>query len=230
MSAQKILCVEDDPVSQELLKSALFEYVVVIARTLQEAREFLQCERFDGILLDIQLPDGDGLLFYLDVVREFNLRSVPCIVLTGYADIKNKVAAFSFGVDDFLQKPFDFVELKARLNSKLKKAHAKQISDQSQRKGDVSIDWQKQKAFHFHDGGAVDLQLTLIELKILKFFFTNFEQVLSRNQILDSVWGNTYICDRTVDAHVARLRKKLVKTHLNIQTIKNSGYLASLTA
>jgi DNA-binding response OmpR family regulator len=220
----KVLCIEDDPTIQTLVTQSLRDFNIIQALTLKNAEVLLERNSFDAILLDIELPDGDGLKYYTKLSQDLKYRKIPTLILTGHNDISNKLMAFSVGVDDFISKPFDPLELSARLSSKIKKAQS-EIEEKKLRKiGDLEIDFDRQKVFHIKDGKEIDLQLTSIEIKILSLLTRRVEQVFSREQILNNVWGDTNITDRTVDSHIAHLRNKIVGSNVKIDTAKNFGY------
>ena len=220
----RILSIEDDPTIQALIEQSLRDYYVVSVQTLKAAELELAKYHFEAILFDIELPDGDGLRFYTKLSQDPKFKKTPTLFLTGHGDISNKLIAFSVGADDFLTKPFDPLELNARVTSKIKKM-ASEIEEKKVRKlGDLEIDFDRQKVFHIKNGKEKDLSLTGIELKILACLSKRLEQVYSRNQILDEVWGGTSITDRTVDSHVAHLRSKIEATTVVVDTVKSFGY------
>lgn len=223
-----ILCLEDDPTIQILITESLRDYNVVLCNTISEAQTHVLRGSWSAILIDIQLPDGDGLRFLTDLQKNEKLNKIPHLVLSSYSDISNKVAAFSLGADDFITKPFDPIELQIRVSSKVRRWKNENEDSQTRQLENLLIDFYRQKAFSLNKGVEVDLNLTSIELKILSLLTRRMEQVYSREQILDQVWGNTFISDRTVDSHIAHLRQKIQKTSITIETAKNFGYRAIL--
>lgn len=225
---QRILCIEDDPTMHALVEVALPEFEVIPALTLKAGEALLNVESFAALIIDIHLPDGDGLRFLTRISQQEKWKRIPILILTGHDEISNKVMAFSFGAEDFLSKPFDPIELNARLTAKVRK-FSKEIEDaQSRRVGDIVIDFSKQKAFRVLGLKEKEIGLTSIELKLLSLFTKRLEQVYSREQIMNQVWGETFITDRTVDSHIAHLRQKLSESSVEIETAKNFGYRAVL--
>lgn len=220
----KILSIEDDITIQALIEASLSEYQLVKVANLQEAQKELEQNHFDALLLDIELPDGDGLKFYTKLAQEIKYKKIPTLFLTAHDDISNKLIAFSIGAEDFITKPFNPLELNARITSKLKKAQNQVESFKTRHIGDLEIDFDRQRAFRNINGKQKDLLLTAIEFKILTLLSKRLEQVYSRDQILTAVWGQTSITDRTVDSHVAHLRNKLTGATVLIDTVKNFGY------
>lgn len=226
MDTVSVLCIDDDPVIQTLVKEVLNPWKVNSCLDLESVRLFFQkSQKIDALILDINLPDGDGLRFLNQQFLKLKEDQTVVFMISGHNDISKKMMAFEFGADDFLTKPFDPLELKIRLKSKIKKLNDKR---RSKKIGDVIIDSQQFKAIRSKDGQSqIDLQLTTIEMKILILLTDNIGHVFTRNQIMDKVWGNVAITDRTVDSHVAHLRKKLSTTELKINTTQNLGYSAT---
>lgn len=224
----RILSIDDDPTVQTLLKESLREHFVISAYNLKEALMELPKTSFDAIILDIELPDGDGLRFYTEISQNEKYSQIPTLFLSGHNEISNKLMAFTLGADDFLSKPFDPLELNARIISKIKK-HIQIVEDKKiQKIGDIEIDFDRQKAFQNKNGKQFDLSLTTIELKILACLSRRLEQVYTREQIISLAWGETHISDRTVDSHIAHLRTKVKNSEVQIDTVKSFGYRAIL--
>ncbi len=220
----KILSVEDDLTIQALIEQSLTDYNVVSAGSLKDADHELSKNIFDAILLDIELPDGDGLKYYTKISNDPKFKKIPTLFLSARNEISNKLMAFSLGADDFISKPFDPLELRARISSKIKKMHSDVEEKKTKKVGDLEIDFDRQKVFQIKNGKETDLSLTAIEIKILTMLSKRNEQVFSREQILSSVWGDTHITDRTVDSHIAHLRTKIADSTVIVDTVKNFGY------
>jgi DNA-binding response OmpR family regulator len=224
----KILCIEDDLTIQTLVAASLKEFEVICVSLLSEADAILKTISFAAILIDIQLPDGDGLRFLTKISQNENYNKIPTMILSGHTEITNKVTAFTFGADDFIEKPFDPLELNARITAKIRKFQTGLEKFKNRTVGDILIDSDRQKVFKLDKGREKDLNLTSIELKILSLLTKRLEQVYSREQIMTQVWGETFITDRTVDSHIAHLRQKIDTTKIQIDTAKNFGYRAIL--
>lgn len=222
----KILCIEDDLTTQTLLVASLKEYDVVCVSTIKQAEEALVKCNFHALLLDIQLPDGDGLRFLTQLKHNEKYIKIPIMILSGHAEISNKVMAFTFGAEDFITKPFDPVELNARVSAKIRRRQLEIDKAKIRKIENLMIDFDRQKVFYINNSTEQDLGLTSIEIKIISFLTKRLEQVYSREQIMDNVWGETFITDRTIDSHVAHLRQKIEKTQVQIDTVKNFGYRA----
>lgn len=223
---KSILCIEDDLVIQTLVVESLREYSVKVVDSVKEANEILESENFDAILLDIQLKDEDGLRILEKVSKkEGFFKNTVLFIMSSHKDIAKKMMAFSLGADDFISKPFDPLELEIRLNARLKKISAP-LDFRSM--ADLVLDFQKQKVFLVDGNTRTDLNLTAIELKIFSYLTSQLDRVFSRQQIMEEVWGHLSITERTVDSHIAHLRKKIDDSKLSIITSNNFGYFASI--
>ncbi len=223
-----ILCIEDDDAIQTLVEVSLTEYLVHKAKSLKEAEKELNQYSFSALIMDIELPDGDGLRFLSQIMQQEKYKKIPVLVLSHHVEISNKVMAFSVGAEDFIGKPFDPIELNVRLTAKIKRRDAEQDEQKVRKIADVLLDFDRQKSFQVVGFKEVDLNLTSIELKIFSTLTKRLEQVYSRDQLMNLVWGETFISDRTVDSHIAHLRQKIEPTAIVIETSKNFGYRATL--
>ncbi len=226
----KVLCLEDDLTIQTLVEASLPDFDVVSVKTIKEAEKILATSAFCALLIDIQLPDGDGLRFLASLSQKDGTKKIPVLILSDHAAIANKVMAFSFGAEDFIAKPFDPLELNARVSAKVRRSQGEKQGDRHRKLGDLLLDFDRQLATRqdVKNLQEENLNLTSIELKILSLLTRRLEQVFSRDQIMSHVWGETFISDRTVDSHIAHLRQKIAKTQVQVETAKNFGYRAVL--
>lgn len=197
----KILVVDDEKPINDLIEMNLTEagYSCRCAYDGMEAANILEKERFDLILLDIMLPGVDGyeLLEYIKPME------IPVIFLTAKGSVEDRVKGLKLGADDYLIKPFEIVELLARVETILRRAGKTQqiISVE-----DVSIDTRSRTVTR----GSREIQLTMKEFELLLLFVRNRNIALFRETLYERVWESEYMGDsRTVDLHVQRLRKKL---------------------
>jgi DNA-binding response OmpR family regulator len=222
---RSVLVVEDNAEMRILVEAALDEYQLVFSSSLKEAKDHLRGERFDLILLDLGLPDGDGLKFLAELSTETPHKHTPVIILSGKSETVNKVMAFSIGAEDFIGKPFDPLELKARVGAKLRKFEKQQQLSEVLKAGDLKIDVLKQKVWILNGAESEAVDLTTLEFKLLLHFVRAPERVFTREFLLNEVWGmNVSVTDRTVDTHVGHLRKKLAHSRSKIETVIGSGY------
>lgn len=204
----KILVVDDE---QLLVKGIKFNlendgYEVLTAYDGMEAVELTKSQQLDLIILDLMMPKLDGL-GACQKIREFS--DVPIIMLTAKADDMDKLLGFEHGADDYLTKPFNILELKARVRALLRRSASRQPDREMHLShGHISIDVQGRNAFKA--GEAVDL--TAKEFDLIELLMRNPNRVYSRESLLDTIWGYEYRSDiRTVDVHIRRLREKLEK-------------------
>jgi DNA-binding response OmpR family regulator len=230
-----ILVLEDSHESQRMIKAALEpHYWVAIAGSLAEARAHLERKRFQLLVLDVNLPDGDGFQFCGEVRAKEETRLVPVIFLTGRSDLEDKLKGFSLGADDYIVKPFEARELRARVEAKL--ARERQLrsaapdaagrgADESLARGALRFELPTLRAYLVEGGKKTELGLTPIEFKILYHLARNETQVVSREQLLATVWGGeTHVFDRATDKHVSSLRNKLGPYAAYIETVSRVGY------
>lgn len=182
-------------------------YEVQSAMTAPEGLKAGATGAFDIILLDVMLPGGNGL----DVCRQLRQRGVtsPILMLTAKGQVVDKVVGLKLGADDYVVKPFEMAELLARIEAVLRRSAAPAAtggSVESFRFGNVSVDFRKAEVVK--DGVPVDL--SALEFKLLRYFVEHRGDVLSRDELLNEVWGyDAMPSTRTVDVHVAWLRQKL---------------------
>ncbi len=204
----KILVVDDE---QLLVKGMKFNlenegYTVETAYDGATAIDMAKMGDFDLIILDLMMPQVDGLTACMRI-REFS--NVPIIMLTARSEDTDKIIGLESGADDYITKPFNILELKARIRALLRRANAApQQKAQSTllTVGGVTIDPEQRVALK--DGKVVEL--TAKEYDLIELFVKNPRRVYSRENLMDLVWGYTYAGDyRTVDVHIRRLREKL---------------------
>jgi DNA-binding response OmpR family regulator len=220
----KILVVEDDLVVHEtlehLFRSAGFQVEGVTDG--KAALESFYASVPSAVVLDLQLPSMPGE----DVCRAMKLRSprVPTIILTAKSDVIDKVALLEMGAEDYITKPFSPREVLARVKGAIRRADAVPLPDNCSF-SDVTVDFTR---MHITRAGKPIL-LTPQEIKLLRYFCKNPDRVISRDELLNEVWGyESFPTTRTVDNHVLRLRNKLEKNPaepIHFRTVHAFGYL-----
>ena len=227
----KILVVDDEAVLVKGIKFNLENegYQVETGYDGQEAVDKARAGRFDLIILDLMMPKIDGLQACMKI-REFS--NVPVIMLTARSEDTDKIIGFECGADDYITKPFNILELKARIRALLRRAgQTAQQQDGASRleRGVIAIDADQRAAWR--DGQRVDL--TAKEFDLIELLMRNPGRVYSRENLLNLVWGYEYIGElRTVDVHVRRLREKLEPDPANPEYILTKwgvGYYFSNT-
>lgn len=231
MAKAQILCIEDSKEFQIYLSAALKEYTMVFAGNLNEALRIVESKRgnFDLILLDVSLPDGNGLKILPRLKEVLAPRFVPVIIISADEDVVTKVAAFGVGADDYVGKPTDINELRARIEARLRTAKVLEGEKSNVVYGDLSMDLDKMIVEVASDVSRESIELTPFEFKILKLLISRPGQVYSREVIIDRVWGlDKYITTRTVDAHISHLRKKIANSQVSVETVLSTGYKLAL--
>lgn len=225
MSSSKcILVVEDHADIQLGIKIILSNYEVVVASNLDEAQKKVDHQMFDLILLDVNLPDGNGFKFCTKLQQNEKTKDTPVIFVTAESQVEDKVMGLTLGADDYITKPFDANELRARVEARLRKKIKNLITENIFIKGKLKFDILKQSVVLLAEKES-KLDLTALEFKILLYFARHEGEVISRDQLIDTFWGkNVNVLDRTVDSHVSNLRKKIVESGYTIQSVYGAGY------
>jgi len=218
--AGHVLLVEDEPSVGELVRGYLARdgWMVIWVRSGEEALVELDRHPTRIVILDVGLPGIDGF----EVCREMRTRSrVPILMLTARDEEPDRVVGLEVGADDYVTKPFSPRELVARMKAILRRSEP-QVDYDLLELGDISLN----RGTHDVRIGGEPVELTAKEFDLLAFFLANPNAVLSRDVLLDRVWGVSYPGGtRTVDVHVAQLRRKLGRPDL-IRTLRGSGYKA----
>lgn len=221
-----ILIIEDSPEIQMIVAALLGNnHTFDAATTLAQARTKLTEKSYKLVLLDIELPDGDGFHFCSEIKNNMRTKDIPIIFLTGKGDPTDKVMGFTVGAEDYIVKPIEPMEFTARINAKFRLLNQLSDNEQNKVKGLFRINSNKQKISIIDEGSETELDLTTNEFKLLLYFLNHEDHVLSRNQLLDEIWGNdVHVSDRTVDTHIYVLRKKLGSYSTFIQSVPRVGY------
>ena len=202
----KILVVDDERVMVKGIKFNLENegYQVETGSDGEEAVDKARTGQFDLIILDLMMPKIDGLQACMKI-REFS--NVPVIMLTAKGEDADKIMGFECGADDYITKPFNILELKARIRAMLRRATGSAAQGKSQiTVGDLTLDTEQRVAVR--DGEVVEL--TAKEYDLIELLMKNPRRVYSRENLMNVVWGYSYTGDyRTVDVHIRRLREKL---------------------
>ena len=204
----KILVVDDEKVLVKGIKFNLENegYQVEVGYDGEEAVEKARTGRFDLVILDLMMPKIDGLQACMKI-REFS--NVPVIMLTAKGEDADKIIGFECGADDYITKPFNILEVKARVRALLRRAGQtaqQQRSANRLERGPIAIDVAERAAWK----NGQPVELTAKEFDLMELFLRNPGRVYSRENLLNLVWGYEYIGEfRTVDVHVRRLREKL---------------------
>ncbi|MBQ4076595.1 MAG: response regulator transcription factor [Mailhella sp.] len=218
-----ILVVEDDEDIRELVAFSLEDegYRVEQAADGLKGLELAESLRPDLIILDLMLPGRDGL----SVCRELNKKAAdampsPILMLTARGEEMDRIVGFEYGADDYVVKPFNIRELMLRVRAILRRRSMDNGKRIITRHG-ISLDQQGRRVSI--DGATLDL--TALEYRIFEDFFLNAGRIRTREELLSSVWGYQFEgYERTVDVHIARLRRKLGNAAQCIETVRGMGY------
>lgn len=212
----KILLIEDNEMIIKALKYLLesHEYYVDVATSIKEAKEKIT-NTYDLIILDVMLPDGNGLDFFKEYVR------TPALVLSAKDEEKDVVKAIDLGVQDYIIKPFRSMELLSRINNIIKRNKKNTIKEFENIKFDMD-------AYKIYVGN-IEVVLTGLELKILFLMLENSGCLVTREMIIDKIWdaSGKFVNDNTLSVYIKRIREKLKNDDL-IKTIKGIGYRIDL--
>lgn len=222
MSKGKILIIEDDRDIVEMVEYNLKSegYETVSALNGEEGIALARKHRPDLIILDIMLPITDGFGVCRALKNEDIMAGIPIIILSARAQETDKVVGLELGADDYVTKPFSPRELIARMRAVLRRGQESRAARKVKR-GNIVIDSAKHKV----TVAGREISLTFTEFKLLEFMARRPGVVLSRNQILDAVSGDdSMVFDRTVDAHIKSLRRKLGRVKDYIETVRGAGY------
>ncbi len=226
VSNARVLVVEDAPEYAQLATAALRAegYEVATSSTIAEAQERLRSVPPDLVVLDLALPDGDGLDLCVEIRRTSD---TYVLVLTGRDDEVDKLIGFKLGADDYMTKPFSPRELAARVGALLKRSRAGGKANKARQIGSLTVDVDARVVSV--NGAKVDL--TKIEFDLLDALTERPGSVLTRAQLLSTVWGEHYFGDdHVVDVHIANLRKKIDSGKPSrVRTVRGVGYAIAVS-
>jgi DNA-binding response OmpR family regulator len=219
---EKILVIEDNKDYQFLIQTALnAEYRVVCADTGKAGIELAKEHKPDLILLDISLGEVDGFEVCHLLKGQKETATTPIIFLSSRNDSHSKVMGFDLGADDYIEKPFEAEELKARIRVRIRQNAVRRENVATFEVQGFRIDFLGHRVFL----DEKEIPFSALEFKLLSFFVRNPDRVLSRERILNNVWGvDTFVTDRVVDSHIRSIRKKLGSYKDHIESIYGEGY------
>lgn len=208
MAAKRVLVVDDERLIVKGIRFSLEQdgMQVDCAYDGEEALEYAKNNTYDMVLLDVMLPKVTGFDVCLQI-REFS--NVPIIMLTAKGDDMDKILGLEYGADDYITKPFNILEVKARIKAIMRRTDAKKENESIPQKivsGEMQLNCESRRCFI----GEKEISLTAKEFEVLELLMLNPNKVYSRESLLKLVWGSDYPGDvRTVDVHIRRLREKI---------------------
>jgi len=213
-----VLIIDDETLIRDVVKEYCLNegFKVLEAENGLDALDVLESENVDIIVLDIMMPKMDGYTFFSKMKEKYN---IPTIVLSARGEEYDKLFGFSIGIDDYLTKPFSPKELIARIKA-ISKRYKKDEIDEFNYLG-IKIDF-KGRVLYIDNQ---EVNITPKEFELLKYFVENPNTAISREQILNKIWGYDYFGDdRTIDTHIKILRNKLGNYRDSIVTVRSIGY------
>ena len=216
----KILVVEDDNQIQELRVEFLssHDYIVDTASDGVEGYEKFKSGEYDLVILDVMMPRLDGHSL-CKMIRNID-KEVSIIFLTALGDEENEIKGFDLNADDYISKPFSFNILIKRVEAVLRRKNKEKSEDEVLKFEGLKLDLQTFKSYIDEE----EIELTLKEFNILKLMISSYPTVVSREKLIEKIWGYDYFGDtRVIDAHMKNIRKKIKKDY--IKTIKGVGYV-----
>jgi len=221
------LLVEDDADTRAAIRRALAPVLSINeCDCVSAADRFLADERPDVIVLDIGLPDGSGHELFARLQDDPRTRDIPVLFLSASVEIRDKLAAFALGAEDYIEKPFNPVELRARVQARLARSQSRREAPEIFEKLGLRFEVAQHRAFRTDAAGGGDLDLTPHEFRLLYHLARHPDQVFSRGQLLRAGWGDTVVDERTVDVHLAHVRRKLGSLPCTIEAVRGVGYRA----
>ena len=223
---KKVLIVDDDPENVEIVSDILrgsFEPVGVSSG--REAILMAVQKQPDVILLDINMPGMDGF----EVVRKLrdqpSTRSIPVIMLTSSTGLDHRCKGLDLGADDYITKPFQGRELISRVQARVRRKELDSKEESVQEMGNLKLCPRSNQVWINNEPA----RLTQMEFDLLRYFMERPNQVIPRNKLLGDLWPDAVVADRTVDTHIANLRRKLKKFDCSLSTIYGAGYILKTT-
>lgn len=219
---KRILIVDDDRENLELVADMLrAEFQPLIASSGREGIVTAVREQPDLILLDVNMPEMDGFDVCKRLREQPGTRQIPIIMLTTASSLDSRVKGLDLGADDYITKPFQIRELVARIQARLRRQENDRKAETSMELGNLKLD---SKSFQVWVNGEA-IKLTRIEFELLRYFLEHPNQVVDRQKLLGDLWPDAIVTNRTVDTHVANLRKKIKGFSYPLETIYGSGYI-----
>lgn len=221
-TAKRILVIDDDPGILDFIEELLsFRFQILKASDATSGLQLADTGKPDLIILDLRLENQSGHDLCRVLRRRPETKHIPILIYTGSDDIENLTQAFDFGADDYVIKSARPRELVARVVAKIRRLEEQVDEPEIVSCGNLTLNAARLEA-------TIDdrtIPLSVLEFNLLRFFVTNRDKVVSRQQILEGVWKDAVVSNRTIDTHMVYLRKKLAGFTHNLATVYGAGYI-----
>ena len=227
---KKIMIVDDEPSLREAYQEVLQPYYEVhTAANGSQALELCQRILPDLIVSDFDMPEMNGINFCREIRADKKFSQVPFLILSAHTNESLRTESFNLGADDYISKPVSLVELRARIDSKLRwcslvKPKAEARVRDTLECGNLTINHKRAEVFV----AKQRIDLTSFEIKLITYLIENKDKKLKRDDILMDVWAAHIVSGRTVDAHICALRQKLAGFDHKIETVRGFGYMLTI--
>lgn len=222
---KKVLIIDDEPDNLEMVSEMLRDHFqTLVASKPKDGIQLAVQGQPDLILLDVNMPDMNGFEVCKRLREQPRTRTIPIIMLTMAGSLENRVKGLELGADDYVTKPFHGAELIARVQARLRRRDSEEKEQSPFILANLKLDpascqvWVNDKL----------VELTHMEFDLLRYFMERPNQVVTRSRLLGDLWPDSVVTDRTVDTHVANLRKKLKGFEHPISTVHGAGYILKL--
>lgn len=222
---RRILIIDDDLENLSVLTDMLTgNFEPLTASSGRDGIRIAVSEQPDVVLLDVNMPEMDGFEVCKRLREQPSTRQIPIIMLTTASALDSRVKGLDLGADDYVTKPFQVKELIARVNARIRRFDVEQKQSGELAVGNLKLDPKSCQVWI--EGDSV--RLTQMEFELLRYFLERPNQVIPRNKLLGDLWPDAVVTDRTVDTHVANLRKKIKAFTYPLTTIYGAGYILKI--
>ena len=219
---KKILIIDDEPQSIALISEVLrSQFQPIGASSGKQGISAAISENPELIILDVHMPEMDGFEVCRRLRNQPATRHIPIIMLTGEDALDSRVQALDFGADDYVCKPFQYKELIARIHARLRRNQFYRKLEAEVQLGNL---WLNPKSCQVRIHEKL-VKLTQFEFDLLRYFLERPNQVIDRSRILADLWPDAIVADRTVDTHIANLRRKIKDFTYSLETVYGAGYV-----
>jgi DNA-binding response OmpR family regulator len=219
---KKILIIEDDQFfAAALAKTISKHYEPVHAASGMDGIKIALNDHPDLILVDINMPEMNGFSVCEELRARPATRDIPIIILTGEAEPQSRVKGLDAGADDYISKPFHPQEFLARIRARLRRRDSERKGTEEIVAGNLRLDPKSSQVWV----NEQVVGLTQVEIQVLRYFLDHPSELISRERLLGDLWPSSVVTPRTVDTHVAHLRKKLKDCSLKLKTVFRGGYI-----